>query len=73
MSSRYFIDYLVYSDLIFESTAQEAAILTMPEGALTENLLKAKSYGTASPKMQRLGTNMPEADAVESFKMVKSE
>ncbi len=33
----------------------------------------AKSYGTASPKMQGLGTNMPDADAVESFKMVKSE
>jgi len=39
MSSRYFIDFLVHSDLIFESTAQEAAILTMPDGALTEDLL----------------------------------
>jgi len=42
MSSRYFVNYLVHRGLIFESTAQEAAILTMPEGALTEDLLNGQ-------------------------------
>jgi len=39
MLPTYFNDFLVPRNLMFESTAREAATLTMPEGASTENLL----------------------------------
>ena len=42
MSDKSFIDLVSSSDLRFESTEREAAILTMPEGALTQNLLNGQ-------------------------------